>query len=326
MSAVRKMDGRSPPPTPPGTAPALTGSAVAIAATGAASGGARVAAGGGALAVARPSDPGTGVASGMSKGASVGPPGVTAIVTVLSASAWVSRFVGYAVSRPDVVAERSAPSIRRDRDARALDHDLAPAEPVRVRGVRVRQVRAGRDRSRERHREAAHQAHRREPAHAGREGQARPRRGPMAWRFPSRASASDGASDIAGGHASRVRLVVGDLAVAVRIEVEACLERRDLRLVDDDVEQDALGLDPDPGVVVDREVAERMRGRDGGQQQHGQRGEGEGGASVGAIVERASSSWGVPGHAAYLHGCGADPPAVGGSCLPKGYAGRGVDG
>ena len=46
----------------------------------------------------------------MSNGASVGPPGVTAIEAALSASAWVSRFVGYAVSRPDVVAERSAPS------------------------------------------------------------------------------------------------------------------------------------------------------------------------------------------------------------------------
>src|SRR6476661_1287249 len=110
MSAVRKMDGRSPPPTPPGTAPALAGSAVEIAATGAASGGARVAAGGEALAVTRPADPGTGVASGMSNGASVGPPELTAIVTALSASAWVSRFVGYAVRRPEVVAERSAPS------------------------------------------------------------------------------------------------------------------------------------------------------------------------------------------------------------------------
>ena len=37
---------------------------------------------------------------------------------------------------------------------------------------------------------------------------------------------------------------------------------RDLRLVDHDVEQDPVRLDPDPGVVVDREVAERMRGRD----------------------------------------------------------------
>ena len=116
---------------------------------------------------------------------------------------------------------------------------------------------------------------------------------------------------LAGGDAPGVGLGVGDLAVAVGVEVEARLEGRDLRLVDDDVEQDPVGLDPDPGVVVDREVAERVRGGDGGQQQHRERGEArERRGAAGAIVERASSSCGVPGHAAYLQGCGADPSAV----------------
>ena len=38
--------------------------------------------------------PGSGDASAMSKGGSVAPPGVATIETDVSASAWVSRFVG----------------------------------------------------------------------------------------------------------------------------------------------------------------------------------------------------------------------------------------
>ena len=60
-----------------------------------------------------------------------------------------------------------------------------------------------------------------------------------------------------------IGLGVRDVAIAVRIECEAGLEGGDLRLVDDHVEEDAVGLDPDPRVVVDREVSERVR--------HGQR-------------------------------------------------------
>ena len=64
-----------------------------------------------------------------------------------------------------------------------------------------------------------------------------------------------------------VGLGVGDLAVAVGVEVEACLEGRDLGLVDDDVEEDPVRLDADPGVVVDREVAERVGGGERGDEQ-----------------------------------------------------------
>ena len=59
--------------------------------------------------------------------------------------------------------------------------------------------------------------------------------------------------------------------VAVEVEVEPLLERRDLGLVDHEVDEDAVGADPDRGVVVDREVAQRVRGGDPGKQ-HGREG------------------------------------------------------
>ena len=46
-------------------------------------------------------------------------------------------------------------------------------------------------------------------------------------------------------HPAGVGLGVGDLAVAIGVEVEAGLEGRDLRLVDDDVEEDPVGFDAD---------------------------------------------------------------------------------
>ena len=73
---------------------------------------------------------------------------------------------------------------------------------------------------------------------------------------------------LAGGAATGIGLGVGDLAVAVGVEVEPRLEGGDLGLVDDDVEQDPVGLDADAGVVVDREVAERVGGDERGDEQH----------------------------------------------------------
>ena len=64
---------------------------------------------------------------------------------------------------------------------------------------------------------------------------------------------------VAGGDPPGIGLLVGDLAVAIGVEVETRLEGRDLGLVDDDVEEDPVRLDADARVVVDREVAERMR-------------------------------------------------------------------
>ncbi len=49
---------------------------------------------------------------------------------------------------------------------------------------------------------------------------------------------------LAGGASTGVGLGVGDLAVAVGVEVEPCLEGRDLGLVDDDVEEDPVRARP----------------------------------------------------------------------------------
>ena len=77
-SAVRKMDGRSTPLTPPGTAPAVVWVVAAAVTT-----------------TPEPEpEPVSADASGMSSGASVGPPGVATMATDRSASAWLSRFVG----------------------------------------------------------------------------------------------------------------------------------------------------------------------------------------------------------------------------------------
>ena len=67
-----------------------------------------------------------------------------------------------------------------------------------------------------------------------------------AGRAPSTVSVEDrGRATSHAVDAAGVGLVVGDLAVAVGVEAEAGLEGRDLGLVDDDVEQDPVGLDPD---------------------------------------------------------------------------------
>ena len=72
---------------------------------------------------------------------------------------------------------------------------------------------------------------------------------------------------LALAHSTGVGLLVGDFAVAIGIEAQPSLERRDLGLVHDDVEQDPIGLDPHARVVVDREVAEGVGERHGRQDQ-----------------------------------------------------------
>ncbi len=151
--------------------------------------------------------------------------------------------------------------------AGAGGHDLAPAEAIGRRAVRVRDPAAGRQRSGQRHVEATHHPHRGEAADAGRE------REPRLVEDERLGGTVDGQAEVgsellAGRLATDIRLVVGYLAVAVGIEPEARLEGRDLGLVDDDVEPDRLGFDADPGVVVDREVAERMGGGDGRDDEH----------------------------------------------------------
>ena len=72
----------------------------------------------------------------------------------------------------------------------------------------------------------------------------------------------------AGRRARRRRLGRRQRPVAVEVEALARLERGDLGLVDDDVEHHPRRLDADPRVVVDREVAERVRQRDGRDDRH----------------------------------------------------------
>ena len=87
-----KIEGRSPLVTPPGTTAAVAGAAVGVT-TGAAPAPPEPT-GGAALDVATWPAPGSGEASGMSSGASVGPPGMATIATWTSARDSVSRFVG----------------------------------------------------------------------------------------------------------------------------------------------------------------------------------------------------------------------------------------
>ena len=71
----------------------------------------------------------------------------------------------------------------------------------------------------------------------------------------------------AGRHAACFELGVRDLAILVRVERLPRLEGRDLGLVDDEIEGDPVGFDPEPRVVVDREIAERVGEHDGRQEE-----------------------------------------------------------
>ena len=257
-SVERKMDGNSPPVTPPGTdatagAATTTGSADAMAAPGT------------DVAVATWPTPASvsGEASGISRAGSVGPPGVDT-----HRHGGVRQGLGQEVRRvgPQPVRRRGRPQLTLGRGqghAGPGRDDLAPAEPVGVGRVREGDRGPGSQRRIQRRAEAAHDPHRVQPADAGREGQpglVEDERLPR----PVDAQRQARLEGSAGGRAPGVGLGVGDLAVAIGVEAEARLERRDLGLVDDDVEQDPIGLDADPGVVVDGEVAERMRGDEGG--------------------------------------------------------------
>ena len=166
---------------------------------------------------------------------------------------------------------------RRDRHARTFDDDLAPAKSPRVRGVGELDVRARCNRLREACLEDAHLAECRQATDAGPELDARGRQRRL------HGGAIDGevqvvGQRIAGRNATRVQLGIRDFAVLVRVERLARLERRDLGLVDDEVEGDPVGFDPEPRVVVDREVAERVGEHDRRQHEDGEECEREGAA------------------------------------------------
>ena len=138
--------------------------------------------------------------------------------------------------------------------------------------------------------ELAHDAHRRQPARTRRERQ------PGGLQRRHDGCSVGGQGQLGGnlralGGSPRRRLGLVDLAVAIEVECGPCLERRDLGLVDDDIEQDSIDLDPDPGVVVDREVAERMRQHEGrDQQRRGDRDERAEAATSALMTERQSAA------------------------------------
>ena len=176
---------------------------------------------------------------------------------------------------------------RRDRHPRAFDHDLAPAEPPGVRGVRELDVRARRNRCREAGLEDAHETERRQAANARAELDA----GGRQLRLHRRAL--DGEVQVvgqrsAGRHATRLQLGVRDLPVLVRVECLTRLERRDLGLVDDEIEGDAVGFDAQSRVVVDREIAERVGEHDRRQHDEGQHCERE---SAAGDAHQCRSAW-----------------------------------
>ena len=155
--------------------------------------------------------------------------------------------------------------------------DLAPAEPLRVRTLGERDRHGRRpDLLTEPCLERAHLAHRRQATGAQRERQAR------FGEAEVERSAIDRQGDrpadlVAGCQATSLDLVVGHGPVPVQIEILTRLEGRDLGVIDHDVEQDPIDLDADLGVVIDREVAERMSagGRGHGRSNADRDGDGE---------------------------------------------------
>ena len=126
-SAVRKIEGRSPLVTPPGTPAAVAGTAVGRRPGPCRPRQSRRRWRGGRRHLARP---GSGDASAMSNAGSVGPPGVATIATDVSAERLGQqvRRIGGQPGRRVLGSERAVAAGQRHR--RARDHDLAPAEPL----------------------------------------------------------------------------------------------------------------------------------------------------------------------------------------------------
>ncbi len=140
------------------------------------------------------------------------------------------------------------------------DHHLAPADPLRVRAV-LEGDGGGAEAARHLRAPLAHDPHGRHAARPGGELQA----GGMQFqvhRPAARVEVQLAAQVEARRLAGRIGLAIGHFAVPVGVDRQSLLERRDLGEVDDHVHVDRVGLDPQRGVVVDREVPERMSRRD----------------------------------------------------------------
>ena len=188
--------------------------------------------------------------------------------------------------------QTSRPGRRPERRAvegypRSIRDDLAPADPLRIGTVRERDRRGGRQGRRQSRGVRALEPHRGQAAGAGREGESG---GADRQRHPviGDTQVERPGQRRARGRLRDVRLGGGDGAVAIGVDGLLGLEGGDLGLVDDDVEGDAVRRDHDARVVVDREIAERMRrGQPGKDQQHG--GCCQGGEDRSAV--RSSAAW-----------------------------------
>jgi len=153
--------------------------------------------------------------------------------------------------------------------ARGIDDDLAPADSFGERAVREDDRRGRCDRGGRDGGIGAFEPERRQAACPRRERQPRGAIGQFWTGIPDHEIESS-AQVGAGGDATGLLLGRRECAVTVGVHGLAGLERRDLRLVDDDIEGHALRHHGDPGVVIDGEVAQRVRGGATGEQ-HGSR-------------------------------------------------------
>jgi hypothetical protein len=78
--------------------------------------------------------------------------------------------------------------------------------------------------------------------------------------LPLREAVRHGSQDDALATESELELVRELRGIARRADAVARLEGRDLGQVEDEADEHAVSRELDPGVVVDGEVAERMRG------------------------------------------------------------------
>src|SRR5439155_20413682 len=161
--------------------------------------------------------------------------------------------------------------IARERHPVAAHDDLTPANAPRAGPIDEPDLGGAGKRREEWGRVLTNEPHRREPAGPGRKAQSGRLDAEGEWTTAGRQGQARRES-IAGDLALGLRLGAGDLGVAVGVDPLALGERRDLGLVDDDVEVDFRRLDADAGVVVDREVPKRMsEDRDGGYREESDR-------------------------------------------------------
>ena len=122
--------------------------------------------------------------------------------------------------------------------------------------------------------EDARQAQRRETTGPQREGESCLLQRQGKWRFTVHGQREPDREFAAAGLGAGPEFCIDYFTVIVQVDRLATLEGGDLGFVDDNVQQDTVGLDADAGVVVDGEVAQRM-GHRGGDRTHQHGGHGK---------------------------------------------------